>query len=408
MRQNRRQLLQRALAAAAFLAAGGGIEVARKGRDLYEQHETWNEASRPNQEFFSRHASDLQRLTIGGSFAPEQWRFEGPIHPQAIDALDLSVRELGMRQMRLGIRWSRAGHARDIDLAPYRPLLDYSLSNDVELCLNIGPIRVFRWPEEHVPPAVLTSLPSLPQANSQVRLDEPLAQAAFDYLSRLLEALSREYGSDLRRVRIVQVENEPYFPLGEHGWLMSSDYMLEAAERALAAFPGAGLLVTSAGRLNLGEVRDLFQLVLRRRPEMAGRLISGFDFHYKTPFRDSRPVVRHFDQISYAVPFAQTLARNVWSSRDIGYRIEVTEGQAEPYDYFTSPGNSVRDFRFLILRCLDKVLDPQAPALIRMWGVEELAKRMLNGSLSAEHREIVEVIQRVNAASSLPTGAQGR
>jgi len=37
-----------------------------------------------------------------------------------------------------------------------------------------------------------------------------------------------------------------------------------------------------------------------------------------------------------------------------------------------------------------------APALIRIWGVEELAKKMLRGDLTDEHRQIIALVQSIN------------
>jgi hypothetical protein len=118
--------------------------------------------------------------------------------------------------------------------------------------------------------------------------------------------------------------------------------------------------------------------------------------------RDSVPIVRYFDQLAYARPLAPGLAEHQREARMLGFRIEVTEGQAEPYGKFTEPGNSARDFRFLLLRCLEKVLDPSAPKLLRIWGVEELTKHMLRNELTREHHQIIEMIQTINAAAHPP------
>jgi hypothetical protein len=57
----------------------------------------------------------------------------------------------------------------------------------------------------------------------------------------------------------------------------------------------------------------------------------------------------------------------------------------------------------MLLRVLDKVLDPRAPALIRVWGVEELAKRFIRGEANEEHHQIAEIVRRVNhRARELP------
>jgi hypothetical protein len=398
---SRRRFLRRALGAAiAFGGSYAASEAARKGWDLYEQHRTWEEASRPNAEFFARHAGELSRLSLGGSFAPEQWPLDAAGQADALASLGLAVRELALRRLRLGLRWSRSVDAAGAtDLSAYRSVLDYCFAAGVEVCLAVGPIRVFRWPEEHLPAAVLESL-DLPEKGAAIEPGDALAAAALDHLDGLLEGLRREYGASLAGVRGVQIENEPYFPLGAHRWRLSDAYLAETARRVGAALPHVDILVTSAGRLNLNSVRGLFARLLREDRGFAGRLVSGFDFHYVTPLRDSFPIIRHFDQVSYASPFAPTTEEHIRDGRELGFRIEVTEGQAEPYGKFLSPGNSARDLRFLILRCLDKVLDRQAPALIRLWGVEELTKRMIGGSLTDEHRRMIEILQAVNARAA--------
>jgi hypothetical protein len=74
----------------------------------------------------------------------------------------------------------------------------------------------------------------------------------------------------------------------------------------------------------------------------------------------------------------------------------------EPYQYLTTPGNRVQDLRFLILRLLDQALDPHRTALIRVWGAEELTRKMLHGELTSEHREMIAVFQHVNGQGETP------
>jgi hypothetical protein len=394
---SRRLFLKRTLALG--LVGGGvlGVKGAQEGLGLLEQHQTWVEASRPNNEFFDRHYRDLQRLTLGGSFAPEQ--FGGRSRRQeAMPALEFAVKELGMRQLRLGLRWNRVQRedgSENLDF--YRPYIDYCLTQNVDICLNPGPVRVFRWPEEHVPRWLLSRLDDVPANGVTINLQQPLAQAALEHLDALLQQLDREYGKDLRaRVCMVQAENEPYYPLGDTQWRFSAGYMQEVVRRLHAAYPDADVLVTSAARLHLNIIRDLFSRLMAADPSLHGRLVSGFDFHYKTPLRDSMPIVRHFDQIAYSRPLIPTTDTHVRDARTLGFRIEVTEGQCEPYAYLKSPGNSAKDLRFLILRLMDRVLDPKQPALIRLWGIEELAKRFLRGEATREHERMLEIIRAVN------------
>jgi hypothetical protein len=395
---SRRDFLRGALAAGAGVAAvAGGSQVYFKTRDLLDQHDTWVEASRPNHEFLARHAADLRRLTLGASFAPEQFGGSRQQRNETQEALRLAHQELGITQLRLGVRWNRVQRPDgQLSFAAYKPTWDYALGNGLDVAANLGPIRVFRWPEDHVPRHVLEQTPQASHAT--LTASTPLAQRGFEYVHQLIELLKREYGDALSAVKTLQPENEPFYPMGQHHWQMDRDYILHLAQLLDAALPDRDILLTSAGRLNLDDIEELYGTMLRDE-RWRGRLVSGFDFHFRTPKRERAPLLRYFDQINYAHPFAATPAHHVKASRELGFTIEVTEGQMEPYHHLTSPGNSVRDLRFLIMRCLDKVFDPRRPALLRIWGIEELAKRMLRGEMTDEHRQIVELFEAINAPS---------
>jgi hypothetical protein len=400
---SRRQLLVGAGRFGAFLTA---FELLRKSYGLVEQHNTWELAAKGNEAFLQHNARRVAALEIGGSFAPEQWDLDDAGQAQALAALDTAVRELDMKQLRLGLRWSRVHGAGGPDLTPYRGVLDYCFANGVEVCLNPGPIRTFRWPEEHVPDAVAAAL-ELPESNATVTPEMPLARAALDYVENLTETLRREYSaSDLSAVKMLQVENEPFYPLGEHAWILGPEYLQAASSRLHAAFPDADVMLTTAGRLNMKQVRDVLFRLRQADASYEGRLVSGFDFHYRTPNRDSYPVIRYFDQITYARPGVGGTDDNIIDAREVGYRIEVTEGQMEPYGHFQQPGNSSTDLRYMLQRTFDHVLDPETPALVRLWGVEELTKKMLAGELTEEHRRIIELVQTINDRG--PAEVRGR
>jgi hypothetical protein len=77
----------------------------------------------------------------------------------------------------------------------------------------------------------------------------------------------------------------------------------------------------------------------------------------------------------------------------------VSEGQAEPNGYLTEPGNSARHFRFMLLRCAESVLDTSRPSVIRVWGIEEMAKKALAGRATAEHEAIYDLVRRLSGAA---------
>jgi hypothetical protein len=401
---SRRQLLVGAGRFGAFFTV---FELARKSFGLIEQHNTWELAAKGNEAFFEHNAERIASLEIGGSFAPEQWELDAAGQAQAMAALNVAVRDLDMKQLRLGLRWSRVHSENGPDLTPYRNVLDYCFANGVSVCLNPGPIRTFRWPEEHVPEAVLASLAAVPDSGATITPEMPLAQASLEYAEKLITTLQHEYSAeDLSAVRMLQVENEPFYPLGEHAWILGPDYLREVAHRLHGAFPQADIMITTAGRLNMKVIRDVLFSLRQDDASYEGKLVSGFDFHYRTPNRDSYPVIRYFDQITYARPGVGGTNDNIIDSREVGYRIEVTEGQMEPYGHFQQPGNSSTDLRYMLQRTFDHVLDPEQPALVRIWGVEELTKKMLAGELTDEHRRIIELIQTVNDRG--PAEVRGR
>ena len=381
-----------------FGVAAGGTQVYFKTRDLIDQHETWQEASGPNSDFFARHSGALARLTLGGSFAPEQFGFRPEQRRESLQALQLAHKELGVKQMRLGVRWNHVERREGrLSFAAYKPTWDYALDNGLDVAANLGPIRTFRWPEDHVPNHVLEKTPQ--KSYATLGPETELSKRGFDYLERLMAMLQGEYGTSLDAVSMLQLENEPFYPMGAHDWHFNRDYILRVADIMDTAWPGRQMLTTTAGRLNLDDIRDLYRDMLREE-RWRGRLISGFDFHFKTPKREAAPILRYFDQINYAHPFAETTLEHIEDSRRLGFRIEVTEGQMEPFHHLTSPGNSARDLRFLILRLLDKVFDPHKPALLRIWGIEELAKRFLRGEMTSEHKQIVEIFEAINAPTA--------
>jgi hypothetical protein len=94
-----------------------------------------------------------------------------------------------------------------------------------------------------------------------------------------------------------------------------------------------------------------------------------------------------------------TCGDNIAASRRIGYAVEVSEGEAEPTGDITSPGNSAKDFRFMLLRCGGNVLDHSVPSVLRIWGIEYLARKVRDGGLNGEHAQICDLIQRLSATN---------
>ncbi|HEY7268496.1 MAG TPA: hypothetical protein VH951_01595 [Dehalococcoidia bacterium] len=393
----RRQFLSLSGAAVFLYAGRQGLDV---GREMVRQEEAWHAAAADNATFMREHARLFSNVTLGTSFAPEQWRVVEGGDQEAMRGFRWMSEEIGLSDVRLGLRWQRieATPGR-IDLSQYGPFLEYAFRNDMQVCLNVGPIRAFRWPEDHLPVWLATS-PDLPPYQATIRDDSDIALRATDYFARMLDGLTARFGAEqLASLPMVQVENEPFYRHRGHEWLLSQEYMLARTEQAQAVFPRSKLLVGSAGRMNLHQVREHFSRLLTSSPDYRRRLVMGFDYHYKTPYRDQYPVIRDMDPITYTWGGYETCEENRQAARDMGYDIEVTEGQAEPNGNLTQPGNSARHFRFMLLRCASRVLDTSKPSLIRIWGIEEMAKKALAGRATQEHEAMFDLMRQVNGAA---------
>lgn len=384
-----------AIGAGSYLYGKEGIGAARCA---FEARDAWRLAALPNEAFLERTRFVFARARLGCSFAPEEWNDAQNAAGDGLRALDFCVRELGLREVRIGIRWDWVERPDGrLDLGLYRPFLDYCFDQGVPLCLNVGPLRTFRWPEDRAPGFILERLKRVPRRGETIDHDSPLTDHAVSYLGRLLDLLVREYGDHARRLSAVQPENESFQGFDERSWRVTQAYMVRVIEVIDAFLPGAPVLVTTAGRPALDEITRLFEHLLRKSERYQGRLISGFDYYYSTPNHNKLPFDRYLDPIALAFDFpsARTCAQNIADARRVGFRIEVSEGQAEPYAHVTAPGNSVRDLRFMLLRCADKVLDPLQVEPLRIWGVEYWAKKQHAGWATAEHAAMFDLVRRL-------------
>jgi hypothetical protein len=222
-----------------------------------------------------------------------------------------------------------------------------------------------------------------------------------DYLDQLLERLISEYGNQITQMAAVQPENESFQGFDQQGWRVSSEYMRNLVHELNRRLPDVPIIVTSAGRPALNEICDLFSELLQDRARFPAGLVSGFDYYYSTPRHNQIPFHRYLDPIALAfdLPSAKTCADNLRDARAIGFGIEVSEAQAEPYAHVTGPGNSAQDYRFMLLRCAAKVLDPLQTSILRIWGVEEMAKKALSGQTNDQHQAIFDLTRRLTRIS---------
>ena len=394
---SRRQLLK--LAPLAVFGFMGVDLVLEKIAGAYiEQQKDWETAALSNDEFLITN----RNLMITASFSPEQLDSFG----QSIkheDALRFAEKELGITDFRLGIRWNRVvDDNSQINLEYYKPTLDYCLDGKKNVTLNAGLLKVFRWPEIHIPDFVLDNLNPKPPQGTQIESGTDLANKAREHTQRFYDSLGHSYSAEeLSHIVTIQADNEAREAFGDERWTIHPLLVKEGIDLALQYFPNANILVNCGNILNQREVTRLLEDI-KQNGKVKGKVISGVDYY---PRNSYLPAEGMPDSIGLAKAMAifnlNPLEINRQSKVD---EVELTEGQLEPWtnnpklgeEALTRPGNSVREARYMLLRANKNILRTGQPSRAGVWGIERLVYLALTGQMTNEHKQIIDLIQKIN------------
>lgn len=317
-------------------------------------------------------------IVLGGSFSPEYCKSIGEDIP--LDLLKIVVEELNIRDIRLGLRWNVIEREKGISLDYYDKYLKYILKNRCKLTLNIGPIKVFRWPEEHIPKYYIS------KESDTVTSECDLGKNALEYLNKILTVLKKKYGKDLNDT-VFQLDNEAFYRFGGHGITMSNGYVLDTVRVLKEYFPENRIMFSSAGRKNLRRVINIFDCIEKENIYKYESLILGFNYYFRLP---NLPKV---DPIKGFQPFRMSINRLKEIQRKNLFGLEISEGQFEPWGIADTPGNIYSEYLYLLDKCIEYFPDDYKYKLIRLWGVEELALRIKNKELNSEHTQIIKSIK---------------
>ncbi len=385
-----------------LMAIGTGIPLTLGGshlaRPIFDQLTASFKANFSNSWFLKENKDKLRNLEIGGSFSPEQAFYISNGENEkdnSQELLRIIVKELNIKDLRLGIRWSETMFKRGkVEISSYKPYIDYCLENGVNLCLNVGPIKTFRWPEQHIP-YFLKDI--LPPNGATITPNMEIAKEATDYLDLLLYHLTAEYRTDLQnKTPIIQVENESSVPYGEYGWTMRKDYLQQVTNIAKQHFPNSKFLFNT-GLFMVEPISNL----LNQLNAYNIKTIYGLDYYFNIDDHTNSknwiiqlPFINHLDLLTLSKIFGQPL----WPDNVHPSNMEITEGQFEGWGRYQDPGNSVKEFRYLLLRCMDDIFnaDTKYHRLIRLWGLEAFAQKIFKNRLSDDHKNIIELIQAIN------------
>lgn len=368
--------------------------------DLYNLYLANKISKLPPNEFFEKYSKELLQIQIGCSFNPEHWILYNAEQKDSNIKLKVAkfiIEDLQMKEIRLSIRWSEVYKNGVFSFDYYHELFQYFLKHDVNICLNIGPIKTMRWPEEQVPDYILKELRKIPKKKEVIEANSELGILSLQYLEDLLIFLKQYLTPvQLKRIKSIQGNNEAFYQFGEYKWTISPDLELKVFNLINKYFPDKDLMINSAGRSNLREVINLIKAF------KTGNKIKfhiGYNYYYRLPGQRRFPFINTLDNLFHVNSFALSMGNLKKFCRELDISIEISELQGEPWEDLKSPGNSIQEFHFTLIRCMKEILNlsDERKSIIRYWGIEEFALKFIENRESEENKKIKDLIVKLNS-----------
>ncbi len=384
-----------------FAAGIGGIYAAGRiaGPIVEQEYDEWL-SGMSNSEFIKDYAQPISKIHLGASFSPEKFGVRLGPHGKVVGPTDLAmegfryaVDDLNLKHIRLGLMWENAvDDSGDIDLSVYQPFIDYGLEKGVRFCKNFG-YKSLRWPEQHPPSRV--NADAMLAYGSTVGVNTPIGQEALVYTDNMATYLSREYG---HAIPMIQPENEPFQKYGIYDQDLGLQYMETSINIINSAFPHAQVLVNAGGGENVKKLTPFITELTRKKPHLAGLVVSGIDVHLDNPKMNGLWKALGLDTVTVdELENGDIYSQHRKAARENGIPMEISEAQIESYGSEQSPLYSVKKLRKILIRCFDildvKKDDPVSD--LRLWGVEDQFLVVKNQGLTPETRRRIELIQMI-------------
>lgn len=332
----------------------------------------------------------MKDIMFATSFSPEAAYGAGDDNP--MKSLRVIHERLGINDFRLGLRWNKVEFKKGkISLKEYEKYIQYCLERKCKICLNVGPIKVMRWPEEHIPDWINTDGINIVEKNSD------LAKCAYEYFHKVLKLLKKEYGKELDPKNGIsfQIENESYNKFGHKGIIMSEEYMVEIANILHEYFPKNNLMLDSSARNDLRKIMNLFEILIDKKIYTWKQLVIGLNFYFRLP--NNIPFLKRMNPWIFSRLFSMSLRKLKKLQRERDFGIEISEAQFEPWGFQKAPGNSYGELEYVLKIATEAFPEEYFPKVIRLWGTEELAIKMKRKELTNEHSLIIEKMRNVNS-----------
>lgn len=370
--------------------------------------ETWNRTSVNVESFISQNSEVLKKIEFSHSFSPEQmeWistidEFENKNKASSIETVKFFYEKLKIKNIRLGIRWSDVDQNGNINLEKYKSLISFALENNLSICLNIGPIKTFRWPEVYIPQRFLNNFnKNIIDSNSEI------SKASLNYLEKLFKQFEIDFGKDFfEKVEVIQPENEMYNPFGPTEWTVSESHMINVIKLIKNYFPKSKILISVSGGPNsknifTSDISKAQNLILKIKNFFdPKKLIIGINYYYKIPgmpIDKNGMMLDNFSLLKFLR--GKSIFKKAFDfSKENGNELEISELQFEHWGEINTPGTSFQEFQFSLLRVLDElnIKDYDNKFVIRLWGSELFAQRILSKSSTNDMQKIMDLIIKI-------------
>ncbi len=341
------------------------------------------------QNWYTKNHSNVE---IGCTFTPEKC----PDQNLSLESFEYCLRVLNIKQLRFPLRWnSIQKDDGSLDLSAYLPYFEVMEKfDDLQICLNLGPIKTTDWPEIHIPQFVLKDLPKVPTWPFELPLDHKLVDTSSQYLDNLCALLTQKLSAKvIDSITIIQLNNEAFNPFGEPRIVLSPMSELHFAKICSKYFKNKQYLFNSAGRLQVNKILKTLNLFERNG---FGKNILGIDYYYHTPTNLRFP---NLDPLSVSMAHNFGMQKLVNKLSKQNFDLEFSELQMEKWGEITHPADSLESLKYALTRSTQYLPTHQKKLTVRLWGVEILACKILSNQLEGEEVEMVKVISEVNKKS---------
>lgn len=375
---------------------------------FYEQKNFYKEAKLSNDLFFERYSDLTKRINLGVSWSNKYFvekinlssKKEQKVALKS--ALKFLVEDLGFKYFRLKLGWDEVELKSGKLCIPDNDIVtfEYLFSQNVEITLNIGPIKTFRYPEIHLPQRIFNKL-NIPLNKQFIfNSNNPIALEAYEYLENLCVLISSEFNKELisKLIKVIQLDNEPKSRFGMHKWLLSDDYMFQTYQIAKKYFPNQKFLINSPfipfdiTEILQPDIKLCSDFIKKASNKIKIDFIIGINFYNYVPNILKIPILNIYPD-NYSI--FESLYGSILQLKDIlPLEYQVTESQFEPWGDkypFNIPGKSLEHLKYSLLRHLYKLtILNSSITKVYLWGGEEFALNQKNNV------EIIDFIRLIN------------